>query len=949
MTAPIRLVLLGPPALPGPGTTVTSPPAFGRGRRLALLALVAATGPGGISRDRVVALLWPESDEERARHALAQLRYSLRRCSGLPLIHGETELRADPASLTSDLAELEAAHAAGDFGTVTRLFRGPFLQDFRLPGAAPEFRQWVDAERIRLARIAAHAWESLADAAERNGDQRSAAAAWEARLGLDPLDARVLLRLLSAMARAGDRAGALDRAMDYTERVKSELGLAPDPRVVALTGRLREEASALPLPSIVRPGTPRGLGAGRWLKRSVTATLLLGALGAANLLRHEESVLAVGAVRYLGADSTRAASELTDMLATSMGRLAGIQVLSGYRVRELAERLAQAPGAEDLAQAARAAGATDLLEGVVHPAPGGVLRFELRQVDLRSGSVRAVYRVEGRDPFELADSATARIAAAYRVPGPAEALSSVTTSSLVAYRLYDEGLGAWAAGDPLAAHRLFTAALREDSTFALAAYRSWLAAVQLELPSAEAEAALVERLAAQAPQRERLFIQGALAAYFSDPGALALVDSLVARYPQEPEGFALLSTVAAAAGDFERAVQAARAGRRLLGPLPTRAGESCPQCDLYAREVDALVAMDSLAQAEQVAREWVRLRPALPAGWYALGGVLDNGFQFEPAMAAWATADSLALVTLDRSLLIREGLFLRAGRFTEVDRAMADRLRDTPDPGGVERWYLYISWRNQGRLKDVMRLVTSGRAGPSDRAPPWHPTDAKLIGQARFELGDYRGALAAFAAACRAIPDGQSGSLDFHRDGQVARQRSWCLTHQATTLAAMGDTAPLPTLADSIERVGARSLFGRDVRIHHYVRGLLAAARGRDSLAAEEFRAAIFSPTLGYTRVNLELGRTLLRLHRPAEAIPVVRAALHGPQDASNLYVTHTELHELLGDLFVALGARDSAAVEYRWVAGALVRSDPRQRTRYERAARLALGLGTPARGLATH
>ena len=939
-----RLVLLGDPGLRGPGRADSPTPVAGSGRRLALLALVAAAGPAGISRDRVVALLWPESDEERARHALAQVRYSLRKSVGLPLIRGEAELRPDPASLTSDLADLEAAHAAGDYAGVARLYQGRFLHGFRLPGAAPEFHQWIEAERARLVRIAGQAWESLARKAEADGDARAAVAAWETRSDLDPFDARVLLQLLSALVRVGDRAGALHRAERYAERVASQLGVPPDPRVVALAERLREEGGALPPEPTVRSAAPARPAAGRWLIRSAAAAaLILGAVGAGNLLHHQESVLAVGAVRYLGADSTGAASELTDMLATSLGRLAGIQVLSGFRVRELAGRLAAEPGAENLAQAARAAGATDLVEGVVHPAPGGVLRFELRQVDLRSGSVRAVYRVDGRDPFELADSATARLAAAYRVPRPAEALSSVTTSSLVAYRLYDEGLGAWAAGDADMAHRLFTAALREDSTFALAAYRSWMAAISLELPSTVAETELVERLAAQAPQRERLFIQGALAAYYSDPGALALADSLVATYPKEPEAFALLSTVASAAGAFEHAVQAARTGRQLFGPLPTRSGERCPQCDLYARELDVLLAMDSLERAEQVAREWVRLLPAWPAGWYALGRVLDNGFQFDAAMAAWATADSLSRVAPDRSLLTREGLFLRAGRFRDVDRAMADRLRDTPDPGGAERWYLFISWRNQGRLREALRLVTTGRAGPFDQAPPWHPTDAKLIGQARFELGDYPGALAAFEAACRTIPEGVSGSQDFHRAGQIARQRSWCLTHQATTLAAMGDTAALPTLADSIERVGARSLFGRDVRLHHYVRGLLAAARGRDSTAAEQFRAAIFSPTYGYTRVNLELGRTLLRLHRPAEAIPVVRAALHGPQDASNLYVTHTELHELLGDLFAASGARDSAAAEYRWVATAWARSDSDWRPRRERAVRLAALFGAAA------
>ena len=41
-----------------------------RPRPLALLAILAAAGAKGVSRDRVLTILWPESDGERARHAL---------------------------------------------------------------------------------------------------------------------------------------------------------------------------------------------------------------------------------------------------------------------------------------------------------------------------------------------------------------------------------------------------------------------------------------------------------------------------------------------------------------------------------------------------------------------------------------------------------------------------------------------------------------------------------------------------------------------------------------------------------------------------------------------------------------------------------------------------------------------------------------------------------------
>ncbi|HSQ29771.1 MAG TPA: hypothetical protein VLN49_07975 [Gemmatimonadaceae bacterium] len=48
-----------------------------------------------------------------------------------------------------------------------------------------------------------------------------------------------------------------------------------------------------------------------------------------------------------------------------------------------------------------------------------------------------------------------------------------------------------------------------------------------------------------------------------------------------------------------------------------------------------------------------------------------------------------------------------------------------------------------------------------------------------------------------------------------------------------------------------------------------------------------------------------------ARAIAVLQPALRGPLDASNLYVTCTELHELLAQAWDAAGARDSAAAHY--------------------------------------
>src|SRR5439155_1101027 len=78
----------------------------------------------------------------------------------------------------------------------------------------------------------------------------------------------------------------------------------------------------------------------------------------------------------------------------------------------------------------------------------------------------------------------------------------------------------------------------------------------------------------------------------------------------------------------------------------------------------------------------------------------------------------------------------------------------------------------------------------------------------------------------------------------------------------------------------------------------LSAAAGHHEDAAREFRAAMHSPSLGFTRVNYELARCLLKLDRPQDAVAALQPALRGVVDASNLYITRTELHELLAQAF---------------------------------------------------
>jgi len=88
--------------------------------------------------------------------------------------------------------------------------------------------------------------EGLAEAAEQAGDSGAAVERWRTRAAHDPYDSGVALRLMQALERAGNRAGALQHATLHQQRLREELEIEPAPEIQALVERLRREAPPAP-------------------------------------------------------------------------------------------------------------------------------------------------------------------------------------------------------------------------------------------------------------------------------------------------------------------------------------------------------------------------------------------------------------------------------------------------------------------------------------------------------------------------------------------------------------------------------------------------------------------------------------------------------------------------------------------------------------------------------
>ncbi len=226
-------------------------------RRLALLTRLACAGQRGLTRDKLLALFWPEADEERARRGLSQAVYALRHDLGRDeVLVGSKDLRLNPDLISSDVAEFSAAVSARAWDRAVDRYGGPFLDGFHLP-SAPDFERWADEQRGSFAREYCSALQQLAHEATVEGDWAAAVGWWRMLAAQDPLNATIAVELMKALVAAGDRNGALHHARVYEVLLEQELDAPPDQAVVALAEQLRQEPPApAAAPPTHLPATP---------------------------------------------------------------------------------------------------------------------------------------------------------------------------------------------------------------------------------------------------------------------------------------------------------------------------------------------------------------------------------------------------------------------------------------------------------------------------------------------------------------------------------------------------------------------------------------------------------------------------------------------------------------------------------------------------------------------
>jgi len=506
-------------------------------RPAAVLVAVAAARDRGITRDKLLGLLWPDSNPERARHSLTQAIYAARRASGVDdLFVTGGALRLNRERMSSDIEEFEQALDAGDLETAVGLYAGPFLDGFFVADCA-EFEQWVSARRSRFEDLAVAALDQLAERAARNGDVRRTIEMRRRLVSLRPLDTTAVVGLVSALARAGDRAGAVQRAQEHAAALKEQLDLDPDPSFVEMIEGLRE-TPATAEPVVVQPLThlggasdpapdsvvPQGPGPNdaappaakkraRWLRgprlwmAAATTVAVVAAAGTALRPRAVRSEIpltvapraarifvapfnvagAASPVAYLGRG-------IADLLAARFSGDAGERALDAGTVatawrRAGFDRARDVPR-DSILRVARGQGADRVIVGSI---VGDRSRTIVTATTLSaSGDVVATAAVEG-SADSISRMAT-RLAAKLVVAEAGEdtLLATQWDTPIPALRAFLRGRSAYRRADYLAAAHEFETAYQIDSTFAVAELQ--LARVADRIGDLETEDAALARV-----------------------------------------------------------------------------------------------------------------------------------------------------------------------------------------------------------------------------------------------------------------------------------------------------------------------------------------------------------------------------------------------------------------------------------------------------------------------
>ncbi len=207
----LRAITFGQCAFDTPGARIAPDSEL----HFALLLLVVTSPTDGVSRDDVVARLWPEAIGNDGRHCLRQGMYRLRQL-GIPVQLNAGRIILDWTNCSADVHDLLLGEP--DRAELVRLGTLPFLPGY-LPTLGDPLAHWLDELRARVAARLRRALADEASAARSRGRFHEMGRLARALLALDPLNELGTIILAESLALEGSKLEALRLLEAYEAEV----------------------------------------------------------------------------------------------------------------------------------------------------------------------------------------------------------------------------------------------------------------------------------------------------------------------------------------------------------------------------------------------------------------------------------------------------------------------------------------------------------------------------------------------------------------------------------------------------------------------------------------------------------------------------------------------------------------------------------------------------------
>ncbi len=209
-------------------------------RHLALLIYLALSPNRSRSREHVLGLLWPEKEEEKARHSLNEALRRLRRCLGENRLvsHGDS-LTLHSNALDVDVERFQQL-VESDESRAIEILKGDFLEGFTVDDA-PGFEDWASGQRGRFRTIGSALLVGLGERALTGNRFLDAQDAARRVLELNSTAEPAASLLMRTAALAGDATGALAAYQTFCETVSEEIGESPSRELQELAERIRSQ------------------------------------------------------------------------------------------------------------------------------------------------------------------------------------------------------------------------------------------------------------------------------------------------------------------------------------------------------------------------------------------------------------------------------------------------------------------------------------------------------------------------------------------------------------------------------------------------------------------------------------------------------------------------------------------------------------------------------------